>query len=115
MSLKSQQEAARKKTQKVLEQLHPGTVDISGEEYACASSGVRKRKFLSEGREIERRQMTLRLRKELYATEPVCGQVITFRDEGGVETEWRIAGLDGHSTDIAWMITCYEPSDERAS
>lgn len=99
--------------QNALEELHAGTVVIDSEEYGVATGGVRKRQEPIEGRTVEFRSMTFRLRKQLHPTEPALGKVISFTDEDGVSTEWRMASLSGHGSDVAWTVRCYEPSDER--
>lgn len=109
-----QQQRMRTLAQERLEVLSPGTVTISGTEYGCTTSGVAKRKFLRDGREVESRELMIRLRKALHASEPTIGQVITYRDEEGTESEWRIAEVRDRPEEVAWTLRLYEPSDERA-
>jgi hypothetical protein len=85
------------------EALWPGTVTISGTDYACTIIRPRQAQQLGDyAEEPEPVTLTVRIRKELLPTAPALHLILAWQEE-----RWKIHSIAGQeSTEAVWRIAC---------
>jgi hypothetical protein len=99
------------RSQKVLEDLWPGTVVVDGQSYPAAVGAYRGGSVFQDAGEVSGAEMAVRVSGENLKKAWAVGTRLIYRDESGEEHELRVMEVSGRVGESAWHFRC-GPADE---